>query len=58
MDVWTFVSRESDVTHLSCFLRLEYRLQGAIRRKYAIGIRVANDFVKLEEVYPVGLEAS
>jgi hypothetical protein len=58
MDVWTFVSRESDVSHLSCYLRLEYRLQRAIRGEYAIRIKVANNFVKLQGVYPVGLEAS
>src|SRR5208282_363924 len=58
MDVWTLVPCESDKTDLACLLGFQHGFHRAAFGKNAIRIGVANHFVKLEKIDPVGLKAA
>src|ERR1700694_4421640 len=57
MDVRALVPGESDEANLPGFLRLQDGLHRASGGKNAVGIGIANDLVKLEQINSVGLEA-
>src|SRR5216683_1642900 len=58
MDVWALVACEADVANLASLSRLQDGFHRAPFRKNAVGIGVANYFVELEEIDPVGLKAA
>ena len=58
VNVRTLVPREPDVTHLPCLLRLQNRLHASVRRENPLRVGRPNDFMELEKVDVVGLQAS
>src|SRR5882762_11936866 len=58
MDVRALVAREADEADFARFLRSQDGLHPSAFGKNAIRIGVANDFVELEQIDPVGLKAA
>src|SRR5467141_1426907 len=58
MDVRALVTREADETDSARLSRLQDGLHSSAFGKNAIRIGVANDFVELEQIDPVGLKAA
>src|SRR6202049_3380980 len=56
MDVGALVTGESDIAHFAGLSRLEHRFNRAARRENQLGVGVANDFVKLNEIDSIGLQ--
>src|SRR6266478_1713882 len=58
MDVRALVAREANEANFACLLRLQDGFHPSVFGKNAIRVRVANDFVELEQIDPVGLQAA
>ena len=58
MNVGTLVAGEADVSDLPLLLGFEHGLHAAATGEDAVGIGVANHFVKLQQVNVVGLQAA
>src|SRR5579862_1792581 len=56
MNLWIFVSGESDVADLAGFLRFEHRFVGSALREYAVGIVEPDYLVMLNQVDVIGLQ--
>src|ERR1700726_247482 len=56
MDFGALVTGESDIAYLAGLSRLEHRFNRAARSENQLGVGVANDFVKLNQIDSIGLE--
>ena len=57
MNLRAFVAGETDETNFAGLLRLQYGLHRSAFCKNTVRIAVANHFMKLEKINPIGLEA-
>src|ERR1700686_3890418 len=56
MDFRALVTGESDIAYLAGLSRLEHRFNRAARSENQLGVGVANDFAKLNQIDSIGLQ--
>src|SRR5947209_6061180 len=56
VNVRTLVSGKSDVAHLPGLFGFEHRFHAPAVRKYSLWIRIANDFMELQQIDVIGLQ--